>query len=294
MKDNAKQQLTNCLMIKKLGMVVLWSCVIIYGVYIFLLLFFKNIIGLAILAVLAIIVIAFKLYRNRYKILFKRQVKMLSRVCEKSPNDSRIMPEEQFTESFDSANFFIQYKPETKEFFFSSYYYLIFPDYVEIWSKAVNEVKILVSMEAPETKVEVHSVGQLGKYFTLIMSPKDAKKSFLLSLAHLCIRLRSQLPCNNRILIYKFYFKIKVFDTVCYGEFDCVRVSRVITISANGNYCVANVEVDGCFPEDFIKLNPPMSIILQYDMYSIETKMLVSKEEFDAHWEKCKVKDLCE
>ena len=273
-------------------MVVLWSCVIIYGVYIFLLLFFTNIIGLAILAVLAIIVIAFKLYRNRYKILFKRRVKMLSRVCEKSPNDSRIMPEEQFTESFDSANFFIQYKPETKEFFFSSYYYLIFPDYVEIWSKAVKEVKILVSKKAPETKVEVNSVGQLGKHFTLIMSPKDAKKSFLLSLAHLCIRLRKQLPCNNRILIYKFYFKIKVFDTVCYGEFDCVRVSRAITISADGNYCVANVEIDGCFPEDFIKHNPPMSIILQYDLYSIETNMLVSKEEFDAYWEKCK--DLCE
>ena len=241
----------------KLGMVVLWSCVIIYGVYIFLLLFFTNIIGLAILAVLAIIVIAFKLYRNRYKILFKRQVKMLSRVCEKSPDDSLIIPEEQFTESFDSANFFIQYKPETKEFFFSSYYYL-----------------------------------QIGKDFTLIMSPKDAKKSFLLSLAHLCIRLRKQLPCNNRILIYKFYFKIKVFDTVCYGEFDCVRVSRAITISADGNYCVANVEIDGCFPEDFIKHNPPMSIILQYDLYSIETNMLVSKEEFDAYWEKCK--DLCE
>ena len=276
----------------KLGMVVLWSCVIIYGVYIFLLLFFTNIIGLTILVILAIIFIAFKLYRNRYKILFKRQVKMLSTVCEKSPDDSYIMPEEKFTESFDSANFFIQYKPETKEFFFSSYYYLIFPDYVEIWSKAVNEVKILVSKKAPETKVEVNSVGQLGKDFTLIMSPKDAKKSFLLSLAHLCIRLRKQLPCNNRILIYKFYFKIKVFDTVCYGEFDCVRVSRAITISADGNYCVANVDVDSCFPEDFIKHNPPMSIILQYDLYSIETNMLVSKEEFDAYWEKCK--DLCE
>ena len=276
-------------MIKKLGMVVLWSCVIIYGVYIFLLLFFKNIIGLAILAVLAIIVIAFKLYRNRYKILFKRQVKMLSRVCEKSPDDSQ-----QFTESFDSANFFIHYKPETQEFFFSSYYYIILPDCVETWNKAVKELKDLVAKEAPDTKVEVNSVGQLAKHFTLIMFPKNAKKSFLLSFAHLCIRLRSLFPCNNRILIYKFYFKIKVFDTVCYGEFDCVRVSRAITISANGNYCVANVEVDGCFPEDFIKLNPPMSIILQYDMYSIETKMLVSKEEFDAHWEKCKVKDLCE
>ena len=44
-------------------------------------------------------------------------------------------------------------------------------------------------------------------------------------------------------------------------------------------------------PEDFTKSNPPMSIILQYDLYSIETNMLVSKKEFDAHWEKCK--DLC-
>lgn len=89
----------------KLGMVVLWSCVIIYGVYIFLLLFFTKIIGLAVLAVLAIIVIAFKLYRNRYKILFKRRVKMLSTICEKSSDDSHIMHEEQLTESFDSANF---------------------------------------------------------------------------------------------------------------------------------------------------------------------------------------------
>ena len=74
--------------------------------------------------------------------------------------------------------------------------------------------------------------------------------------------------------------------------FDGVRVSKAITISADGNYCVANVYVDSCFPEDFIKLNPPMSIILQYDLYSIETNMLVSKEEFDTHWKKCK--DLCE
>ena len=275
----------------KLGMVVLWCIVIIYGIGVITHIC-SDIFGVVVLAVLAVVSIAFVLFAKRYKIWFKRRVKMLSTVCEKSPDDSYIMPEEKFTESFDSANFFIQYKPETKEFFFSSYYYLIFPDYVEIWSKAVKEVKILVSKEAPETKVEVNSTGQLGKDFTLIMSPKDAKKSFLLSLAHLCIRLRKQLPCNNRILIYKFYFKIKVFDTVCYGEFDCVRVSRAITISADGNYCVANVDVDGCFPEDFIKHNPPMSIILQYDLYSIETNMLVSKEEFDAYWEKCK--DLCE
>ena len=275
----------------KLGMVVLWCIVIIYGIGVITHIC-SDIIGVVVLVILAVISIIFVLYAKRYKIWFKRQVKMLSTVCEKSPNDSHIMSEEQFTESFDSANFFIQYKPETKEFFFCSYYYFIFPDYVKTWSKAVKEIQALVSKETPETKVEVNSVGQLGKHFTLIMSPKDAKKSFLLSLAHLCIRLRSQLPCNNRILIYKFYFKIKVFDTICYGEFDGVRVSKAITISADGNYCVANVDVDSCFPQDFIKLNPPMSIILQYDLHSIETNMLVSKEEFDAHWEKCK--DLCE
>lgn len=212
---------------------------------------------------------------------------MLKTVCENSPYDSKMYGGPLF-ESFAASNFFIQYKPETKEFFFCSYSYIIFPDYVEAWRKAVKDVKTLIAKEAPDAKVEVNSVGQLGKDFTLIMSPKDAKKSLLLSLARLCIRLRSQFPCNNRILTSKFYFKIKVFDAVCYGEFDGVCVSKAITISKDGNYCVANVEEDGCVPENFIKLNPPMSILLQYDLYSIESNMLVSKEEFEAHWEKCK------
>ena len=144
----------------KLGMVVLWCIVIIYGIGVITHIC-SDIIGVVVLVILAVISIIFVLYAKRYKIWFKRQVKMLSTVCEKSPNDSHIMSEEQFTESFDSANFFIQYKPETKEFFFCSYYYLIFPDYVETWIKAVKAVKALVSKEAPETEVEVHSVGQL-------------------------------------------------------------------------------------------------------------------------------------
>ena len=69
----------------KLGMVVLWSCVIIYGVYIFLLLFFTNIIGLAVLAVLAIIVIAFKLYRNRYKYCSRGKSRCLVRFARSRP-----------------------------------------------------------------------------------------------------------------------------------------------------------------------------------------------------------------
>ena len=100
----------------KLGMVVLWCIVIIYGIGVITHIC-SDIIGVVVLVILAVISIIFVLYAKRYKIWFKRQVKMLSMVCEKSPKDSHIMPEEQFTESFDSANFFIRYKPETKEFF---------------------------------------------------------------------------------------------------------------------------------------------------------------------------------
>ena len=126
----------------KLGMVVLWCIVIIYGIGVITHIC-SDIIGVVVLVILAVISIIFVLYAKRYKIWFKRQVKMLSTVCEKSPDDSHIMHEEQLTESFDSANFFVQYKPETKEFFFCSYYYFIFPDYVETWSKTVKEVKAL-------------------------------------------------------------------------------------------------------------------------------------------------------
>ena len=137
----------------KLGMVVLWCIVIIYGIGVITHIC-SDIIGVVVLVILAVISIIFVLYAKRYKIWFKRQVKMLSTICEKSPNDSHIMHEEQLTESFDSANFFVQYKPETKEFFFRSYYYFIFPDYVKTWSKAVKEIQALVSKEAPKTKVE--------------------------------------------------------------------------------------------------------------------------------------------
>lgn len=273
----------------KLGMAFLWCIVIIYGIGV-LAHYSSETLGSIALAFVACAVIAIVRHVNHDKWWFKRQVKILKTVCEKSPDDFQMHNDPLFM-SFDSANFFIQYKPETKEFLFCSYSYIILPDYVEAWSKAVKEVKALVAKEAPDAKVEVNSVGQLGKDFTLVMSPKDAKKNLLLSFARLCIRLKNQLPCNNRILTSKFYFKIKVFDAVCYGEFDGVCVSKAITISKDGNYCVANGEEEGCVPEDFIKLNPPMSIILQYDLYSIESNMLVSKEEFEAHWDKCK--DLC-
>lgn len=79
----------------KLGMVVLWCIVIIYGIGVITHIC-SDIIGVVVLVVLAVVSIAFVLFAKRYKIWlwFKRRVKMLSRVCEKSPNDSRIMPEE--------------------------------------------------------------------------------------------------------------------------------------------------------------------------------------------------------
>lgn len=100
----------------KLGMVVLWCIVIIYGIGVITHIC-SDIIGVVVLVILAVISIIFVLYAKRYKIWFKRRVKMLSTVCEKSPDDSYIMPEEKFTESFDSANFFIQYKPERRSSF---------------------------------------------------------------------------------------------------------------------------------------------------------------------------------
>ena len=80
----------------KLGMVVLWCSVIIYGIGVITHIC-SDIFGVVVLVVLAVVSIAFVLFAKRYKIWFKRRVKMLSTVCEKSPDDSYIMPEEKFT-----------------------------------------------------------------------------------------------------------------------------------------------------------------------------------------------------
>ena len=151
------------------------------------------------------------------------------------------------------------------------------------------------AQKAPYVKIVIDRHGELGQGFSLIIPAKKAKKTLLLAFAHILIELKKSLPYRtneNGILVCEVYFKIKVFNTLCYGEYDGVRVLKAVTISSDGNYTFVNVEEDECVPEDFTKSNPPMSIILQYDLYSIETNMLVSKEEFDAHWEKCK--DLCE
>lgn len=273
----------------KLGIAVLWCFTIIYVVYIIAMFFFTNILVMIVLVLLIFVAFSFRWYKNRHKVWFRRRVKILRTVCTMYPDDFQ-KDGEPLSESFDTDNFFIQYRPDTKEFLFCSYSYIIFPNYVETWSKAIKDIKALIAKEAPNTRIEINTQGELGKDFTLKIVPKEVKKNLLLSLAHLLIGLKNELPYNNRMLSCEFYFKIKVFDTICYGQYDGVRVSKAITISSDGIYSIANGEE--CWPEDFVKSNPPMSIILQYDLYSIETKMLVSKEEFDTHWEKCK--DLCE
>ena len=276
-------------MIRKIGIVLLWCFTIIYAVYIIALFFFTNILVMIVLVLLIIIAFSFRWYKNRHKIWFRRKAKILKTICTKSPDDFQ-MNGEPLSESFETDNFFIQYEPDTKEFIFSSYSYIILPNYVETWDKAIKDIKALIAKEAPNTRIEINTQGELGKDFTLKIVPKEAKKHLLLALAHLLISLRKQLPNDNRMLSCEFYFKIKVFDTICYGKYDGVRVSKAITISSDGNYSIANGEE--CWPEDFVKSNPPMSIILQYDLYSIEADMLVSKEEFDAHWKKCQ--DMCD
>lgn len=233
-------------------------------------------------------------YFNRHERWFRKRVNMLRTICPNSPNDFRMIGDPLF-ESFSLGNFFIQYKPETKEFHLCCCIYMVLPNIVETWNKAIEDINTIIAQKAPYVKIVIDRHGELGQGFSLIIPAKKAKKTLLLAFAHILLELKKSLPYRtneNGILVCEVYFKIKVFNTICYGEYDGVRVLKAVTISSDGNYTFVNVEEDECVPEDFTKSNPPMSIILQYDLYSIETNMLISKEEFDAHWEKCK--DLCE
>lgn len=59
----------------KLGMVVLWCIVIIYDIGVITHIC-SDIFGVVVLVILAVISIIFVLYAKRYKIWFKRQVKL--------------------------------------------------------------------------------------------------------------------------------------------------------------------------------------------------------------------------
>ncbi len=233
---------------------------------------------------LVVVICGFLLYADRNKRWFRKRIKILETICAKA-SDSSITNEYLFV-SFDSDNFFVQYRPETAEFVFSSYIYIIRPNQTEVWNKMVGDIKTLINKEAPDTKLQIKTEGQLGKGFDLIMAKEDAKKELLLSLAHLMVGIRKELPYSS-VLFSNIYFKTNIFNAICYGEYNGERVARAITVSSDGDTKTANGNQDD-LPEDFLRSNPQMSVILQYDLYAIETNMLISKEEFDLQWEKCK------
>ena len=277
------------MIIKKLGLFVLWCICIILGLKA-LTHAFSETVGIVIIVCVVVVADIVQRYLNRHERWFRKRVNMLRTICPNSPNDFRMIGDPLF-ESFSLGNFFIQYKPETKEFHLCCCIYMVLPNIVETWNKAIEDINTIIAQKAPYVKIVIDKHGELGQGFSLIIPAKKAKKTLLLAFAHILIELKKSLPYRtneNGILVCEVYFKIKVFNTICYGEYDGVRVLKAVTISSDGNYTFVNVEEDECVPEDFTKSNPPMSIILQYDLYSIETNMLVSKEEFDAHWEKCK------
>ena len=81
----------------------------------------------------------------------------------------------------------------------------------------------------------------------------------------------------------EIYFKTRIFDAVCYGECSGATVSRAVSIHPDGSRSI--VDANECNAEDFVKSDPPMSVILQYTLSDIETDMLVGEDEFEAQWD---------
>ena len=266
------------MIIKKLGLFVLWCICIILGLKA-LTHAFSETVGIVIIVCVVVVADIVQRYLNRHERWFRKRVNMLRTICPNSPNDFRMIGDPLF-ESFSLGNFFIQYKPETKEFHLCCCIYMVLPNIVETWNKAIEDINTIIAQRAPYVKIVIDRHGELGQGFSLIIPAKKAKKTLLLAFAHILLELKKSLPYRtneNGILVCEVYFKIKVFNTICYGEYDGVRVLKAVTISSDGNYTFVNVEEDECVPEDFTKSNPPMSIILQYDLYSIETNMLLMR-----------------
>ena len=199
-------------------------------------------------------------------------------VCSRPSDEYQFQGDPLFC-SFNEENFFIQLNPEENEFRLCSYTYVVFPNQTEIWDKAMGNLKSQLAQEAPNVKLQIHSEGQLGRSFSLTMTQEDAKKKLMLSLARLLVGLKGQLAT---VFVSEIYFKTKIFDAVCYGECSGSCIARAVTIHPNGSRSI--VDANDCNPEDFVKSDPPMSVMLQYTLSDIETDMLVSKDEFEAQW----------
>ncbi|MCE8943036.1 hypothetical protein K0G28_22765, partial [Bacteroides faecis] len=71
---------------------------------------------------------------------------MLRTICPNSPNDFRMIGDPLF-ESFSLGNFFIQYKPETKEFHLCCCIYMVLPNIVETWNKAIEDINTIIAQK---------------------------------------------------------------------------------------------------------------------------------------------------
>ena len=214
----------------------------------------------ALIFTLAMFVISLR-HKGRHKRWFKSRVKILQTVCSRPSDEYQFQGDPLFC-SFNEENFFVQFNPEENEFRLCSYTYIVFPNQAEIWDKAMENFKARLAQEAPNAKFQAHSEGQLGRDFSLLVG------------------LKGQLAT---IFACEICFKTKIFDAVCYGECDGGTVARAVTIHADGSRSI--VDANECNAEDFVKSDPPMSVILQYTLSDIEADMLVSKEEFEAQWD---------
>ena len=232
----------------------------------------------ALIFTLAMFIISLR-HKGRHKRWFKSRVKTLQTVCSRPSDEYQFQGDPLFC-SFNEENFFIQLNLEENEFRLCSYTYVVFPSQTEIWDKAVGNLKSRLDREVPNVKLQTRTEGQLGRSFSLTMTQEDAKKKLLLFLAHLLVGLKGQLAT---IFVSEIYFKTRIFDVVCYGECSIGSIARAVSIHPDGSRSI--VDATECNPEDFVKSDPPMSVMLQYTLSDIEADMLVGKDEFEAQWD---------
>ncbi len=134
------------MIIKKLGLFVLWCICIILGLKA-LTHAFSETVGIVIIVCVVVVADIVQRYFNRHERWFRKRVNMLRTICPNSPNDFRMIGDPLF-ESFSLGNFFIQYKPETKEFHLCCCIYMVLPNIVETWNKAIEDINTIICPES--------------------------------------------------------------------------------------------------------------------------------------------------
>lgn len=149
------------MIIKKLGLFVLWCICIILGLKA-LTHAFSETVGIVIIVCVVVVADIVQRYFNRHERWFRKRVNMLRTICPNSPNDFRMIGDPLF-ESFSLGNFFIQYKPETKEFHLCCCIYMVLPNIVETWNKAIEDINTIIAQKAPYIKIVIDRHGELGQ-----------------------------------------------------------------------------------------------------------------------------------